>query len=294
MENLKEKFKTYLEQEFKSIKPTKAAALYRIEMLDNLMEEAQALKIKGMQNDNLVYNTCIDKLGDFQQTLKEFEEKSQNRQEEKKTISKTIKNSIFVLAGMLFCVLIYLSISFVTKAWSKTWLMLLPTAVIGIDFLIFGALKTLKLKNDYKLNIKRIIIDCNTAVLFTFIFLCCQVLGKPGKKYWLIFLALPIGVLISDVIVAYKQNFKYKAVSVLALLPTSSALIYVILNLLFSTENANYWAITIPVIFIGIIIDLIIIGIYSRKKIKAKSDVAKAKAKDLAQEDEKFYTSWDI
>ena len=45
---MKERFKTYLEEQFRQIAPTKAAMEYRISMLTKMTDRAQELKIKGI------------------------------------------------------------------------------------------------------------------------------------------------------------------------------------------------------------------------------------------------------
>ena len=59
---MKERFKAYLEEQFRTIRPTAAAMKYREQTLVELLERAQDLKIKGIpkleeilesiQNDN--------------------------------------------------------------------------------------------------------------------------------------------------------------------------------------------------------------------------------------------------
>ena len=66
---MKERFKTYLEEQFRQIAPTKAAMEYRISMLTKMTDRAQELKIKGMTDDELIYNTVVGELGDFASTL---------------------------------------------------------------------------------------------------------------------------------------------------------------------------------------------------------------------------------
>ena len=51
---MKERFKAYLEEQFRQIAPTKAAMEYRKSMLVKMMDRAQELRIKGMQDDELI------------------------------------------------------------------------------------------------------------------------------------------------------------------------------------------------------------------------------------------------
>ena len=71
--DLKERFKAYLEQQFRAIAPTAAAKDLRIRTLKELMDAAQDKRIKGLEDDELIYRLCIEELGDFEAKLKEFE-----------------------------------------------------------------------------------------------------------------------------------------------------------------------------------------------------------------------------
>ena len=71
---LKDRFKKYLEEQFRSIKPTEAAKDFRIRTLKELMDKVQDLRIKGIEDEELVYNMCIESLGNFPARLKDFEE----------------------------------------------------------------------------------------------------------------------------------------------------------------------------------------------------------------------------
>ena len=71
---LKDRFKKYLEEQFRSIKPTEAAKDFRIRTLKELMDKVQDLRIKGIEDEEVIYNMCIESLGNFPARLKDFEE----------------------------------------------------------------------------------------------------------------------------------------------------------------------------------------------------------------------------
>ena len=71
-----DRFKRFLEREFKAIRPTQAAMEYREDLLTQLLEKEQDLRIKGMTDDELIYEMCIDSLGDVRKNLEEFENRN--------------------------------------------------------------------------------------------------------------------------------------------------------------------------------------------------------------------------
>ena len=72
---MKERFKKYLEEHFRKIAPTQAAMEYRKALLTDLLDREQELRIKGVSDDELIYNMAISELGDLDETLKRFEER---------------------------------------------------------------------------------------------------------------------------------------------------------------------------------------------------------------------------
>ena len=62
---LKDRFKKYLEEQFRSIKPTEAAKDFRIRTFKELMDKVQDLRIKGTEDEEVIYNMCIESLGNF-------------------------------------------------------------------------------------------------------------------------------------------------------------------------------------------------------------------------------------
>ena len=116
---MKERFKSYLEEQFRQIAPTKAAMEYRISMLTKMTDRAQELKIKGMTDDELIYNTVVGELGDFASTLRGYE-----NQAVKKELGRRVATLGALLAAAFIAVLVlcYLIVGFVTNLWHPTWL----------------------------------------------------------------------------------------------------------------------------------------------------------------------------
>ena len=99
---LTERFKKYLEQQFRTISPTREAMEYREEVLRNLLDRAQEYRIKGMTDENAIYDLCIDSLGDFASTLKDFESRLDNV---KRALSKAGIIALCAVAFSLFVVI---------------------------------------------------------------------------------------------------------------------------------------------------------------------------------------------
>ena len=72
---MKEKFKQFLEEHFRKIAPTQAAMEYRKALLRQLLDREQELRIKGVSDDNLIFDMAVSELGDIDLTLANFEQR---------------------------------------------------------------------------------------------------------------------------------------------------------------------------------------------------------------------------
>lgn len=109
---MKERFKQFLEEHFRKIAPTKAAMEYRKTLLVELLDREQELRIKGVTDDELIYNMAVSELGDIDQTLAEFE----NRQIKSGVVKrKASAVGIIAVAIVALLTVVYLIVGGVAK-----------------------------------------------------------------------------------------------------------------------------------------------------------------------------------
>ena len=95
---MKERFKKYLEEHFRKIAPTQAAMEYRKALLRDLLDREQELRIKGVSDDELIYNMAISELGDIDKTLERFEERQIKSGVVKRKISMAAVIAVSIVA----------------------------------------------------------------------------------------------------------------------------------------------------------------------------------------------------
>lgn len=269
------RFKKFLENEFRSIAPSEQAMDYREEILGTLLDRAQEYRIKGMEDEDMIYNLCIESLGDFRVTLKDFELK---REALKKTAAKSIAIILSVAAAVIVLTIGYLAVSFVTKAWDKTWLIevggILIYAVIGLII----PMPLLIQKN--KATLLKVIVSGIVSILTVFTYLVLLVMTSIAQS-WLVFLSMPIAILGAIVVVSLFTNSKTLIGELMAFVQTTSALVYVILALRGAIDWTPYWLLPVAgaVVNIGIAVTMLIA--YHKKKVAKRIKTA-----------EDYYTSW--
>ncbi len=279
--SLNERFKKYLEKEFRFIAPSKEAMDYRLEVFANLTDRAHELKIKGMTDENAIYNLCIECLGDFQSTLKDFENRITNL---KKATPKIGAAFSLVICALLFMTVTYLVVSFATKAWDKTWLIFVGGVFLGLSVLFIA-----KIVSSVKTR-KVIIIRLLTAIIMVLLFVLTYLFTMVffDLKYdWMLFLLMVMATLFVDTALAYVYNSKSKVPMLMTTIQVSSVLVYVMLGIQGSLAWNPNWLIPVTAALVNVgILTFTLSRISKRKSITPPSD-------ELAKINEEYYTKWN-
>lgn len=277
---LTERFKKYLEQQFRTISPTREAMEYREEVLRNLLDRAQEYRIKGMTDENAIYDLCIDSLGDFASTLKDFESRLDNV---KRALPKAGIIALCAVAFSLFVVIAYLTVSFATKAWDKTWLIFIAGVFTGvIACALYGIVKFAKRKKRLAVRgLSHVII----VAAFTMLFLFLEILSNLPNCYF-VFLIMVIAMLVTDTAEAYSYGSKSRLFDLLATVEVTAVLVYVILGIAGVVAWHPYWLIPVIAALLDVIILIVAISRFAKKKKKATEE-------KKSRVDEAYYTMWN-
>ena len=278
-----DRFKRYLEREFRAIKPTKAAYELREDMLTQLLEKEQDLRIKGMTDDDLIYDMCIDSLGDVRQSLIDFE----NRSKKAKTAKRNVVLGLIIsVAFVITIVAAYLITSFaIGNAWGKTWLIIVGGLFFGAAAVstLFGAI----LLKKKKYLISQIFIDIDIVLLTVFVFLVLQILFGFNKS-WLAFLVMVVLIVGVCPVMMDIAGLKLKYLGYAAFIEVFFVMLYIILGITMGLWHP-YWILCLAGIIIDVILLGVLVGIRNAKKKKAEQDEIQEHDID---EDEEYYTMW--
>ena len=282
---MKERFKRYLEREFRAISPTKAAMEYRKDMLRQMLDRSQELQIKGIDDEELIYDMVIDELGDFRQTLVDFD----NREIKVKKAKRTALFSVvFSVAFAILLTSAYLITSFALgNAWGQTWLIMVGGIFAGvIAGIIALAVFAVKKKKPYLFRICMAIIEVLVAV---FVFLVLQILTTL-PMCWITFLVMVLVVLGIDTALSEMSNSIERQFELAIFIEVFCALLYVILGV----SHLAPWHPTWLLCLFGalaIVVEILFV-VASHNKKKNKSEKKKIKEQYII-EDEDYYTKWD-
>ena len=278
-----DRFKRYLEREFKAIKPTQAAMEYREEMLTDLLEKEQDLRIKGMTDDELIYDMCIDSLGDVRQKLIDFENRNVKIKNTKRKVLIGIAIAIF---SVLVLVSAYLVVSFaVPNAWAKSWLILIGGIFAGVGGIAIY-LSVLFAKKKKYLPLRALVAVC-IVLLSVFVFLVLQILFGFNKS-WLTFLVMVVFILGVDAVISDITGSKLRYVSYMIFIEVFAIMLYLILGL-----TMGLWHPEWIIIIAGLVADALFITIVAVVKNKKKKALEQKESDEYnVEENAEYYTQW--
>lgn len=280
---MKERFKRYLEREFRAIRPTVAAMEYREKMLKQLMDRAQELRIKGIDDEDLIYDMCIDELGDFRASLVQFDEQEHKVENAKR---KGVLAAVGVVGAIIAFVLVYLVVSFVTGTWGLTWLILVGGAFAGV--IAAACLLIGKFGKAKKFLLMRLMPPVIIALVCVYLFLLLQLVFNVEMS-WIIFLVMVIIMVGFDTIIADATESKLRYVELGVFMEVFCVLLYVILGVCGVAPWHPTWILCLGGVVGSVIMAIILLAGRNRAKDKAEKEKLDKKYK---KESEEYYTMW--
>lgn len=282
---MKERFKRYLEQQFRAIRPTMAAMEYREKMLRKLMDRAQELRIKGMDDEELIYDMCIDELGDFGATLAAFDEEEHKVANAKRN---AVLGAVCGVGAALALVVVYLIVSFlVPGSWGLTWLILVGGAFAAV--IAVAVVLLVKFGKNKKYIPMRLMPVVVIVLLCVYLFLLLQLVAKVDMA-WLVFLAMVIMIAAFDAVLAFITEFKFRWVELPVAIEIVCVMLYVILGIVLGSVFWHPgWLLCLGGVVAAIAEAIAIIAIRNSKKDKKEKSRLTDK---YNKEDESYYTMW--
>lgn len=283
---MKERFKAYLEQHFRRIAPTQSAMEFRKDTLRQLLDREQELRIKGIDDDELIYKMAIDELGDFDKTLDEFQHQQVKSGALKRKVSAI---SIISVCSMVILALVYVLVGLFAHVWHPTWLIMVGGVFVGISIMLVyvGIIKCVKKKKFLLVRLSSAIIE----VLFSvFLFLVLQLVVGYGYQWWLTFLAMVILIVGVDTALAFLTNSKAKWFELPIFVEILCVMLYVILGIAIKTIWHPGWILCLGGVAFALVEVIAFVVIKTRKK---NSEEKEKINKKHVKVDEAYWTEWD-
>ena len=281
---MEDRFKAYLESVFHAIAPTKAAMELRKQTLKDMLARAQELRIKGMTDEELIFDTVLEDYEDFDAKLKEFESQQVKVNSAKRNV---LLGAIVAVAIVLLLSLTYVLVGALAHIWHPTWLIMVGGIFLGVCVAL--TLVGIKAVKNKKYVVLRLLVAVAEVLLSVFVFLLLQIVfGLNGS--WLTFLAMVAMIVGVDTVVAFFTNSKIKWVELPIFVEIFSVMLFVTLGILVP----NFWHPGWVLCLVGIIAALAELITFVALRNKQKDDAEKNKNFDkFVKTDESYWTKWD-
>lgn len=285
---MKDRFKQFLEEHFRKIAPTKAAMEYRKTLLVELLDREQELRIKGVTDDELIYNMAVSELGDIDQTLAEFE----NRQIKSGVVKrKASAVGISAMAIVALLTVVYLIVGGVAKIWHPTWLIVVGGAFAGVGVSL--GYVALKFAQKRKYVVTRICVAICEVLLSVFVFLLLELVLEPVLHFegsWMTFLAMVMLLFGTDTSIAFATKSKVRWFELPVFIEIFGVMLYVMLGILVQGFWHPGWLLCLA----GACCALVQVIVVVVKKTKKNNSEEKAQLADKNEkQNEAYWTEWD-
>lgn len=220
-------FLDYIEISFKDMKETESLYKYKQKLIAEMTDRANELVASGLRDDKIIAQIIMNEYPDIKG---EYLRQRKAKKKSNSFLHKSAITSVGVIGGVFALVVAFLAVSFITNAWSKTWLILVGGIFLGlIAVLVLGAGKIAKAKG--KLTVPARLLCGVAVVLFAVLYFLVMTIVFNVKGSWVIFLLMIPLAMILDVALTLVFNKKTGIFSLLLYLPVIFTLFYVVLGI---------------------------------------------------------------
>ena len=198
-ETFMKNFIDYIEDSCRGLGGSQSAYRYKKMLLDQMNQRAAAVAKAGLKDENVMRDLIKDEYPDPEKGFKGWEKRNRKVKFMKKGMP------IGALVSLLLVFIAYFSVSAMTSAWGKTWLIIVGGIFAMIIFgLSVAASEICRMRRIFH-PIARLLIVGNTVLVAVFIFLFLLMM-IPEMTVWPILPAGVILALIADLIFAFATN----------------------------------------------------------------------------------------
>lgn len=241
----------YIKNEFKSVPHSETLYNFERILLDSLCEKADRLIYAGLRDKKVLIDILASEHPNLIEEFKQFEEQEAKRIRERKLHRRSL---IASLAAIPAIILIYLAVSFITKEWSISWLIVVGGVFAVVIYLLGLSISKLTTMKRLYQGIARIMLAGCVMLASTFAFLFVLMLFDPGNS-WVI---LPAGVFliyVADAIYARITKQPLRIINYLVYVPAAMPMIYIVICGLGLLPWHPIWII-VP---LSVVIDILIV-----------------------------------
>lgn len=221
-----ERFIDYIEKSLPNRPGDSILFQFKRKTLDEMNEASAVIEKRGLKDRTVREELIISQYPDLSGKYKRFYEKKTEKNRSKRRL---IGNAAGSAAFILVLLIAYLALSFLTKDWGHTWVLMVDGILLWIDYLlILGVHKLTSMKGKFRI-VARILLGIGVMVFFVAIFLLSMaVLHIPGS--WIIVIAGIAAIFLADSVYLAVTEDKLAVLYYLIYVPAFTSMIYIIFS----------------------------------------------------------------
>ncbi len=245
-------FVEYIEESCKNIGSGRMSYLYKRSLLEGMKIRASELARAGLRDEKVIGDLVVDEYGDLAAGFGAF-----IKEQKKKERAHFMKYAL-PIGGLVALVLIfaaYFTVSDFTRAWDKTWLIIVGGIFAMIIFCFSLAIKKLCTMRRIFHPIARVLIAGSVMISSVFVFLFLLMMLPESAVTWPV---LPMGValvLLCDLAFSYITKQKFRTISFFIYMPAVATMAYIVLAAYGIVSWSGGW----PVVLVGLVVDIVYI-----------------------------------
>lgn len=260
-----QKFIDYIEKSLPADKHNEIMFKFKRQTLNEMNERFDAASSRGIVNEKVMSDLVISEFPDLKSMYNAFYKEETAKQRSRRRLILNIVGSVtFVL-----CLIVaYLGISFTTKDWAHTWLIVVDGILLLIAYLMtLGVIRITKMKRIFHI-LARILLAIEVMVITVAVFLVCLALLHVPHA-WAIVIGGIAMMFVVDGIYAGITKQKLAIINYLVYIPPVATMLYIIL----SAVGILAWRTGWLLIILGLLADFIVILTALAKNKKADMEV---------------------
>ncbi|MCM1365293.1 MAG: hypothetical protein NC122_00830 [Faecalibacterium sp.] len=243
----------YINEQLEGFEHDKAFFAFKKSIIEETTERVNALIKSGLTDMKAVEAIVIGEHPDIKQEFINYKSKIDSKE---KAVQKGKLGSSLAVMGILLLVVVYIAVSFFTKSWGKTWLILVGGILIAVCCGLVAGIKKSVSKEKPNIPAARLMSFAAIMIFCVFAFLVGLILFSAVKSYIIFILGVAVA-LSADAAIASVAKSKIAFASLLVEIPAICALVYVAIGLFVPSVWATGWLI----ILLGLVVDIALLAV---------------------------------
>ncbi|MGN0567698.1 MAG: hypothetical protein ACI4JR_03815 [Acutalibacteraceae bacterium] len=261
-------FIEYIEQSLPDSGGDKILYRYKRQKLDEMTESANRAVAAGLRDRRVINDLVISEYPDLRSDYEQYLKKEKRRKRDRRNF---LINAIGSLAYIVLLAAAYLSLSFATGNWSKTWVLMADGVLLAVFYLTMRLSVRMTAENQTYQLAARAFLAIGVMVFSVSVFLLClSVFRVPNS--WVIIICGVAMMFICDGTYAVATKQKFAIVSVLVYIPATASMLYIIL----CASSVFPWSRAWLMIPLSLLLDFAVVLAALRKNSKQNKEVMEA------------------